>query len=89
MGRVLKLLPTTQSSLSNCQYRSHCGPPSKYWHVDSTDYFCTHPILGAFAKLRKATISLVMSICPSVRPSLCLFVYPLGTTQLPKDGFSW
>jgi hypothetical protein len=33
--------------------------------------------LGAFAKLRKATISVVMSVCPH------------GTTGLPRDGFSW
>jgi len=33
--------------------------------------------LGAFAKLRKATISLVMSVPPH------------GTTRLPLDGFSW
>jgi hypothetical protein len=37
--------------------------------------------LGAFAKLRKATISFVMSICPSVCPH--------GTTWLPLDRFSW
>jgi len=33
--------------------------------------------LGAFVKLRKATIR----SCPSVRP--------YGTSQLPLDGFSW
>ena len=33
--------------------------------------------LGAFAKLRKQTISFVMSVCPH------------GTTGLPLDGFSW
>jgi hypothetical protein len=32
--------------------------------------------LGAFAKLQKATISYVMSVCPH------------GTTRLPLDGFS-
>ena len=37
--------------------------------------------LGAFAKLRKATISFVMSVCLSVRPH--------GTTRLPLDGFLW
>ena len=36
--------------------------------------------LDAFAKLRKATISFVMS----VHPSIC----PRGTTWLPIDGFS-
>ena len=39
-------------------------------------------ISGAFAKLRKVTISFVMSVrLPSVRPH--------GTTWLPMDGFSW
>jgi len=36
--------------------------------------------LGAFAELRKATISFVMSFRPSV--------YPHGTTRLPLDGIS-
>jgi len=43
----------------------------------------TH-FLSAFAKLRKATISFVMSL----RPSVCLSVCPHGTTRLPLDGFS-
>jgi len=34
-------------------------------------------LLGAFAKLRKANISCVMS------------AYPHGPTRLPLDGFSW
>ena len=29
-------------------------------------------ILSAFAKLRKATISFVMSVCPSICPSVCM-----------------
>ena len=33
--------------------------------------------LGAFTKLRKATISFVMSVCPH------------GTTRLPLDGYWW
>jgi len=37
--------------------------------------------LGAFVKLRKATISFVMSVLPSVCPQ--------GTTRLPRDEFSW
>jgi len=40
----------------------------------------SHRFLGAFAKLRKATISFVMTVRLSVRPH--------GTTQLPLDGFS-
>ena len=39
---------------------------------------------GAFSKLRKATISFIMTVCLSVRPS----VRPRGTTRLPPDGFS-
>jgi len=37
-------------------------------------------LLGAFAKLRKATISFVMSVRLSVRPH--------GTTRFPLEGFS-
>ena len=37
----------------------------------------TVSLIGAFAKLRKASISCVMS------------VRSLGTTRLPLDGFSW
>jgi len=40
--------------------------------------------LGAFAKLRKAAISFVVSVSQSVRPS----VRPHGTTVLPIDEFS-
>ena len=36
--------------------------------------------LRAFEKLRKATVSFVTSVCPSVRPH--------GITRLPLDGFS-
>ena len=58
--------------------------------------------LGEFAKLRKATTSLVISVRPSFTPSVCLSVCRLSvclsvcpsvrlheTTQLPLDGFSW
>jgi len=37
-------------------------------------------LLGAFARLRKATVSLVTFVCPSLRH---------GTTRLPLNGFSW
>jgi len=46
--------------------------PNKWFHV-------AH-VLGAFAKLRKATIRFVIFIRPSVRQR--------GTTRLPLDGFS-
>jgi len=36
-----------------------------------------YTFLGAFAELRKATSSFVMSVCPSVCPH--------GTTRLPLD----
>ena len=36
-------------------------------------------MLGLLAKLRKATVSFIVSACP--------FVCPHGTTQLPLDGF--
>jgi hypothetical protein len=39
------------------------------------------PFLGAFAKLRKATVSFVTFVCPSV--------WPHGISQLPMHGFSW
>ena len=39
--------------------------------------------VGAFAKLRKATVSYVMSVL-----SKCLCSYPRGKTRLPLDGFS-
>jgi len=42
-----------------------------------------HLFLGAFAKLRKGTITLVME-CPSIRLSTCLH----GTSQLLLDGLS-
>ena len=37
--------------------------------------------LGAFAELRRVTISFVVSVCP--------LVLPLRTTPLPLYGFSW
>jgi hypothetical protein len=40
--------------------------------------------LGAFAKLRKATISFCLSDCLSVCPS----VHRHGTARLPMDGFT-
>jgi len=43
------------------------------------------PFLGAFAKLRKATVSFVMSVRQSVCPSIC----PHWINRLLLDGFSW
>jgi hypothetical protein len=39
----------------------------------------SHTLLGVFAKFRRASISFVMSVCPSVCPH--------GTTRLTVDGF--
>jgi len=48
-----------------------------YCEVVSEHYVGKMQFLGAFAKLRNAIISFVMSVCPH------------GTTRLPLDGFSW
>ena len=51
-------------------------------------------VVGALAKLRKATISFAFSVCISVRPSVCLSVFRLSaclsheTTQLQLNEFS-
>ena len=42
-------------------------------------YVAENLILGAFAKLRKATINFVTSVCPSVCPN--------GITRLQMDGY--
>jgi hypothetical protein len=44
--------------------------------------------LGAFAKLRKAITSFVMSVYLSLSLSLSVSLRPHGTTRLPLDGFS-
>jgi hypothetical protein len=45
------------------------------------DILACHWLLGAFTKLRKAAVSFVVSVFPSVRPH--------GTNRLPLDGCSW
>jgi hypothetical protein len=47
-------------------------------------YIVNWCVLGMFAKLRRATIGFVMSVRPSVRPSVC----PHGTTRFSLQGFS-
>jgi hypothetical protein len=44
---------------------------------DVSECLCICPFLGAFAKVRRATISFVMSVRPH------------GRTRLPLDGFLW
>jgi hypothetical protein len=48
----------------------------------ATSKLVNHQFLDAFAKLSKASISFVTSVCLSVCPSH-------GKTRLPLDGFSW
>ena len=56
----------------------------KYRPVLISSFHWLVQFLGAFAKLRKAAVSIVMSVCLSVCPS----VFPHGTTRLPMYGFS-
>ena len=47
-------------------------------------------VIGAFAKLPKATINFVTNLCPPVRPSVRPSVrLSEGTTRLSLDGFLW
>jgi hypothetical protein len=41
--------------------------------------------LGVFPKLRRTTVSFIMSVCLSVSSSICMSVRPNGTFQLPLD----
>ena len=38
--------------------------------LETASYYPLLVFLGAFAKLRKATIRIFMSVCPSIRPSV-------------------
>ena len=49
--------------------------------VDQNRCFCIGSSVGAFTELWKTTVTVVMSVCPPVRPH--------GTIRLPLDGFSW
>jgi len=51
-----------------------------YWYVHSKPKRLS--LLGAFAKLRKATVSFVMSVCPSVLPPVCM---PVRMEQLDSQ----
>jgi hypothetical protein len=51
---------------------------------DANSDMLKSPFLRALAELPTETISFVMSVCLSVRPS----VSPHGTTQLPPNRFS-
>jgi len=56
-----------------------------FFPVFSDSWLAIFLFLGAFSKLRRATISFVIS----VRLSVCLSVHPHETTRLPMDRFSW
>jgi hypothetical protein len=56
-----------------------------YWSQVLPFMATLETLLGASAKLRKATISFIMF----VRPSPCRSVYSHGTTRLPLDGYLW
>jgi len=60
---------------------SHTACLKSYYEVAGVDQ---KQVLGAFAKLRKATINFVMTVRLSVPPSL----RPHGTTRFTPDGFS-
>jgi len=55
------------------------------WAIDTQDVLLKYDlqfarVLGSFAKLRNATVSSVMCVCPSVRP--------FDLIRLPLDRFS-
>jgi len=49
------------------------------------DFLRNYSGLGAFAKLRKAIISFVMSVCPSVRPSAWNNSAPTGRNLIKLE----
>jgi len=85
--------PTSTHSLyktNNNPYTFIAGTWGRvYVCVDDLRFYINCAFLGAFAKLRKATISFIMFVRPSVRPSVCVPVRSYGTTRLPLDGLSW
>ena len=73
--RVIKFSPEVNLSESFDDWSLHVQ-----WHsriVNHTRHILSRPFLGAFAKSRLATISFVMSVNPSVRPSV--LTVPLGS----------
>ena len=67
----------TDLQVSPTRRSSHFGDGSKPY--ESMMLCIVHAFLGAFAKLRKGTISFVMSVRPS---------RPHGTTRIAMDGFA-
>jgi hypothetical protein len=67
-------------------FRRHCEFSlswPNYFSQQTLMLFLSDTIHGAFAKLRKVTITSVTYVCPSVRPFVLLY----GTTRLSLDGF--
>jgi len=86
-SRVCLEMPRSHKNMSRCWSPARnlspgVKPPPKYeiW-VAITYLPLLSALLGAFAILRKATISFIMSVRLSFRPH--------GTTRLQLDGFSW
>ena len=84
LKNTVKILPVV---LYECETWSLALREERRLRVQSKERIfrqCTQILLlGTFEKLRKASISFVMSVCPSVRPS----VFPYGTTRLSLEGF--
>ena len=82
-----QIVPSDGVQRSACQFYS--GVPRPLGQYFSCCHISTHRVwrrrwkvlLGAFAKLRRTTVSFVMSAYRSVRPH--------GTTRLPLHGSSW
>jgi len=73
------------ASIFNCTRLVHTqGIHPSLYNKYKLCHYSTVLLLGAFAKLWKANISFVTSVCVSVRPS----VRPHGTTRLPLEGVS-
>jgi hypothetical protein len=95
---VKKITGTFRDNANTPKKRRHGSEYGRYFHKQinksfHVNYSNVFHILGAFVKFRNATISYVMSLClsacPSVRPSVCLSVRPFGITRLPLHGFLW
>ena len=69
------------------------GDGGKYFNFACCPFlaaiYVSNGLLGAFANLRKATISSLLSVCLSVCLYVQLSVCPQRTTRLPRDRFWW
>jgi hypothetical protein len=93
-GKTLCTNPQTSSSSSSssCSGRIRFDSCSLYPQNEigpsTNPQTKTTIFLGAFAKFWKATISFIMSVCLSARPSVCPSLCP-HRTPLPLNGFLW